>query len=200
MTTNHEQISLAYSRLTEAVSTSQRTERCLRLWSWFIRTRDGHICIKCGSDHRLAAHHICRKSFMLDARFQTGNGLTLCRRCHAEAHAGFNGRADLRQPMDAQGGEKIELMADLYALLFADASARGPISDDYYFLSDDVLGRFKMFQGFDPSEPFPGGRLEQVYHIWRQCPQGMLEAVLQANGFDAFEGPMMPGEVRFVLE
>lgn len=132
---------------------------------------------------------------MPDARFQTGNGLTLCLHCHADAHAGFNGRADLGQPMDAQGGEKIELMADFYAFLYADASARGPISDDHYFLSDTVLGRFKMFQGFDPFEAFPGGRLEQACHIWRQCPRGLLTAVLEANGFALPEGPTMPGDI-----
>jgi hypothetical protein len=131
---------------------------------------------------------------MPDARFQTGNGLTLCRHCHAEVHEGFNGRADLDQPMDAQGGEKIELIADLYRLLFTAASARRAINDDLYFLSDTVLGRFKMFQGFDPFEVFPGGRLEQAYHIWRQCPRGMLAAILEANGYAPSEGPTTPDE------
>jgi hypothetical protein len=55
---------------------------------------------------------------------QTGNGITLCSTCHADAHRGFNGRADLGLPMDAQGGEKIELLVDLYGALFADVCAR----------------------------------------------------------------------------
>lgn len=136
---------------------------------------------------------------MVDARYETGNGITLCSRCHREAHAGFNGRPDLNQPMDAEGGEKIELMMDLYGTLMSDAAERGILRDDYYFLSDNVLGRFKMFQGYDPYTPFPGTRLEQAYSIWRQTPKGMRDAILQANGIEPFDGPLPPGEAYIVF-
>lgn len=46
----------------------------------------------------------------MEAQFQTGNGITLCKKCHTEAHTGFNRRPDLSLPMNAQGGEKIETL------------------------------------------------------------------------------------------
>jgi hypothetical protein len=82
--------------------------------------------------------------------------------------------------MDAQGGEKIDLMERLYAILATDAKERGILRDDFYFISDDVLGRFKMFQGFDYFTPFPGYRVEQAYLIWAQCPVNMMKAVVSA--------------------
>jgi len=120
---------------------------------------------------------VCRKSFLPEAKFQTGNGITLCRDCHREVHGGFNGRRDLQQPMDAQGGEKIDMMERLYGALCEDARERGIMRDDLYFVGDTVLARFKMFQGFDPWTPFPGCRIEQAHLIWRQCPQHTLKAV-----------------------
>lgn len=80
--------------------------------------------------------------------------------------------------MDAQGGEKIDTMERLYSILAADAKERGILRDDFYFISNDVLGRFKMFQGFDCFAPFPGYRVEQAFHIWAQCPQKMLQALV----------------------
>lgn len=95
--------------------------------------------------------------------------------------------------MDAQGGEKIEQMMRLYSILATDAKERGILRDDFYFLSDDVLGRFKMFQGFDYFTPFPGTRLEQAFLIWAQCPQHVLKAILTANGVPFLDGPLVPG-------
>ena len=83
----------------------------LRRWSAVIQARDSYRCVLCGSVERTAAHHICRKSFLSEARFLTGNGITLCQPCHREVHAGFNGKPDLSEPMDAQGGQKIETLA-----------------------------------------------------------------------------------------
>ncbi len=109
--------------LHRAIAERQRAENCLRLWSAFVQARDGHRCVDCRRSRHLAAHHVCRKSFLPEARFQTGNGITLCRDCHREVHGGFNGRADLSLPMDAQGGEKIDTMERLYAVLRDDARA-----------------------------------------------------------------------------
>jgi hypothetical protein len=82
--------------------------------------------------------------------------------------------------MDAQGGEKIEVMERLYSILATDAKERGILRDDFYFISDDVLGRFKMFQGFDYFALFPGYRIEQAFLIWTQCPPNTLQAVVSA--------------------
>src|SRR5438132_13843361 len=75
--------------LQRSVSTRKSLSYCLQLWSRFIRVRDGNRCVVCHSRHVLLAHLIVRKSFMGEARFQTGNGITLCRRCHREPHQVF---------------------------------------------------------------------------------------------------------------
>ncbi|HEY3783363.1 MAG TPA: hypothetical protein VGL56_19960 [Fimbriimonadaceae bacterium] len=112
-------------RLHDAVKRRASDRVCLRWWSKFIRARDGERCVACGCcTGDLAAHHICRKTVLAEARFMTGNGVTLCSRCHAGVHEGFNGCPDLGQPMDAEGGEKIELLADIFMQL-ANASAGG---------------------------------------------------------------------------
>jgi hypothetical protein len=177
-------VETALARLNRALGEGTSNARRLRCWSEFIRKRDGNRCVDCHSRRRLAAHHICRKSFLESARFDTGNGITLCPDCHRGVHGGFNGRPDLSLPMDAQGGEKIETMERLYSILATDAKERGILRDDFYFISDDVLGRFKMFQGFDYFTPFPGYRVEQAFHIWAQCPQNMLQALVSAIMLD----------------
>lgn len=123
----------------------------------------------------------------------TGNGISLCPDCHKEAHEGFNGRPNLQLPMDAQGGEKIEIMTDLYGELCRDATERNLLGDDYYFLSDLVLSKFKMFQGFDPFTHFPGLCVEQAYLIWLQTPLNTKNALLVANGFPPTYEPVLPG-------
>lgn len=157
---------------------------CLRLWSVFVRLRD-ECCVICCTTDQLTAHHIVRKSFLVSARFETGNGITLCRGCHREPHETFNGRPDLMQPMDAQGGENVELLAGLYGALVNNAKTRGLLLDDYYYLSDRTIEVFKRFQGFDQSHRFPGTRLEQAYLIWRNAPVQLMRFLLEANG----EGP-----------
>jgi hypothetical protein len=93
----------------------------------------------------------------------------------------FNGKPDLRLPMDAEGGEQIERLAVLYAMLYDDASTRGLLRDDFYFLSDSVLAKFKMFQGFDPYWEFNGYRIEQARSIWNQSPFNLLTSMIDAQ-------------------
>ena len=145
-----------------ALADDRKTTYCLRLWSDFIRLRDGYRCVRCRGREGLAAHHIVRKSFLPHARFLTGNGITLCRRCHKEAHLSFNGIADLDQPMDAQGGEKIELITELFGCLLFDAERREILRDDFYYLDDIVLQTFKRAQSIEPTLEFPGCPLRQA--------------------------------------
>lgn len=105
-----ESIDAALVRLQAAISAGFNTDRCLRRWSEFIRERDDHRCVDCHSYQKLSAHHICRKAFLPEAKYETGNGITLCRECHKGVHRGFNGRPDLFMPMDEQGGEKLDYM------------------------------------------------------------------------------------------
>lgn len=173
----------ALRRLENAVSKERSVAYCHRLWSRFIRARDLHRCVACHSTHQVSAHHLLHKSFLDCARYETGNGISLCHACHSELHSAFNGRPDLGQPMDAEGGENIENMADLLGYLAADAQGRGLLSDKYYFLSDRYLETCRRFQGIDAGAKFPGVRLEQAYWIWRQSPREVLRALLSANGF-----------------
>jgi hypothetical protein len=115
-------------------------------------------------------------------QFETGNGIALCRSCHSEPHAAFNGRPDLQLPMDAQAGENIDLLASLFAALCEDARRRSLASDSYYYVSNSALRTFKNFQGISPDLPFPGSRVEQAYLIWRQTPRAVLKYLLEANG------------------
>lgn len=181
------------ARLRDAVIGGRSRATCLRRWSAFIRERDGHRCVECHSHEHLSAHHICRKSFLTGAQFQTGNGITLCRGCHRKVHEGFNRRPDLAMPADAQGGEKLALMERLYSTLLDDAVERGMLSEDLYFLSDEVLGTFKRMQGYKPDASFPGARLEQAYLILAEPELNVRNAILEANGIAIGDQPMLPG-------
>src|SRR5205085_11708898 len=124
----------ALAALTQALRSGGRSRKSyLRLWSNVIRLRDDNRCLLCRSRNRAAAHHICRKSFLPEAEFQTGNGITLCGPCHGEVHRGFNGSPDLSLPMDAQGAEGLDTMAYLYGCLCAASYERDPFDERFYF-------------------------------------------------------------------
>lgn len=186
------------ARLNEAMANGLTRERCLRRWSEFVRERDGNRCVDCHSRRHLSAHHICRKSFLAEAQFQTGNGITLCRTCHREMHRGFNARPDLALPVDAQGGEKLALMERLYSILTDDAVERGLMREEFYFLSDEFLASFKRMQGYDPATYFPGSRVEQAYLILAEVELGMRRAMAEANGVPVIDQPLLPGGIYFV--
>lgn len=177
------QITTALYKLRAAVANGASLSYCLRLWSQFIRLRDGQRCVVCHSKNNLSAHHIVRKSFLPEARLQTGNGITLCKICHKEPHKAFNQRPDLDLPMDAQGGENIDLLTRFFGALISDAKRRNMLNDEYYYLSDEVLMKFKAFQSISVDLTFPGSRLEQAFLIWRQTPRRTLSAMLQALGY-----------------
>jgi hypothetical protein len=173
----------AHDRLFSAVMRQTSERHCLRLWSEFIRTRDARRCVVCHSTKNLSAHHIVRKSFFPQARLQRGNGITLCGDCHREPHKIFNGRPDMGQPMDAQGGDDNDLIMEYFGLLLKDATERNLLHTNYYFLHDRVLETFKKCLGFPADCQVPGTPLEQAYLIWRQTPPGQQAALLHANGF-----------------
>ncbi|HZV06253.1 MAG TPA: hypothetical protein VE999_14335 [Gemmataceae bacterium] len=185
-------------KLQAALSGDLPRERRLRRWSEFIRERDGHRCVDCHSRRRLSAHHICRKSFLAEPQFETGNGITLCSACHREVHRGFNARPDLSLPVDAQGGEKLAAMERLYSILTDDAVERGLMRDDFYFISDELLASFKRMQGYDPATYFPGSRIEQAYLILAEGELGMRRAIAEANGVPMANQPLLPGGLYLV--
>ena len=131
---------------------------------------------------RLSAHHVIRKSFWKHLRFQTGNGITLCYICHKDPHEGFNGRPDLSQPMDAQGGEKIDLFTGYLGALVLDSRVRNIFQEHFYYFDDYALEAFRKIQGIPDAAIFKGRRIEQAYQIWNQTPRGMLEAIMGSLG------------------
>jgi hypothetical protein len=183
----------AYLAFKRAVEGKASNAYRLRQWSAFIRIRDGFKCVVCNSEYALSAHHICRKCFLPGAQFLTGNGITLCIVCHRHVHAKFNGKPDLNRPMDEQGGEKIDVMCDLYGDLHRDASRRGLLCEAYYFLHDGLLSTFKRLQGFQRDTQFPGCSLEQAILIWSQPPLPMRNAILLANSLAPSFEPLSAG-------
>lgn len=59
-------------------------EECLRLWSLCVRARD-KTCRNCNSDMNLQSHHLIQRTYKL-SRYNTLNGICLCRRCHFPEH------------------------------------------------------------------------------------------------------------------
>lgn len=56
-------------------------------WRSSVFERDLYICRKCGCiGGRLNAHHIYNYATYEDLRFDIGNGVTLCEKCHKEFH------------------------------------------------------------------------------------------------------------------
>jgi hypothetical protein len=177
--TEHE-LDLSLARLNRAVIAGRSVPYCLRLWSVFIRLRDGHRCVICDSPLGVSAHHVVRKTLFSIGSFQTGNGITVCGECHSWIHRNFNGNPDIGLPMDAEGGERIDVVMDLFRLLAQDGPSRGILREEYYFLSDQLLESFKKFQGIPPDLPFSGSCVLQAHLIWRQTPRRLLKALAKS--------------------
>lgn len=180
-------LEIQYETLKNAVLNERSNTYCLKLWSKFIRERDGNCCVICNSKNRLSAHHVIRKSLWKNLRFQTGNGITLCHSCHKDPHEGFNQRPDLNQVMDAQGGEKIDLFTGYLGALVIDSAARNIYQEHYYFFDDFALEAFKKIQGIPDTAKFDGRRIEQAYKIWNQTPRGILDAIMNSLGVSIAE-------------
>lgn len=62
-----------------------------RYWRKSVFERDGFVCQGCGTKNNLQAHHIIHWQDCKDKpelRYYVENGITLCRKCHLEAHGG----------------------------------------------------------------------------------------------------------------
>lgn len=64
----------------------ERGDREVAVWRAAILHRDGHRCIRCGTEERLHAHHIVPWADAPELRLHLDNGLTLCAECHAGEH------------------------------------------------------------------------------------------------------------------
>jgi len=102
--------------------------------------------------------------------------------------------------MDDQGGENLNLAMELFHLLLFDARDRGMLRDDFYYLTELMLQKFKVAQSIDPFLQFPGRPLEQAYLIWRQTPRKMVNALLEANGFSLPDDFIQRGPLTLFFE
>jgi hypothetical protein len=174
-----DRLRLLKRRLDRAVANGRSLKWCLLLWSRFIRERDADRCVMCGSTRELEAHHIWRKTTYPKGRLEPGNGITLCTTCHAQPHAKFNGRPDLQQPLDAEGGDDQDMMAQMWAALRRDADRRGLNHEEFYFIRDEMLQFFVGVQGYEPLywavQRGEMTRLQMACEIWQVMPEAFYQ-------------------------
>lgn len=172
-------------RLSQAMLRKRSERWCLRLWSRYIKTRDRHQCVRCQSKERIQAHHIFRRSLYPWGWYQPGNGITLCHECHEMYHSDFNGRPDLSQPIDAEGGDNLDDVAYSFWLLLEDARNQGLSEDEFYFVEDHMLLFFVRVQGYafylDAVAQGQMTRLRMSYEIWRRSGEMVINALIKAN-------------------
>lgn len=63
-----------------------RTSFEYRQWRKEVLKRDQHTCQNCGNKNNLHVHHLLKYSECEDLRVDIDNGVTLCKKCHYEAH------------------------------------------------------------------------------------------------------------------
>lgn len=172
--------------LERAVSRGRSAKWQLRLWSRFIKARDGHRCLCCGCAEDIQSHHIVRRTRFPRAALDTGNGVTLCRACHARVHAQFNRKPDPACPMSAEQGDDQDEWSFLFGLLMDDATARGLAHDDCYFVGDALLDFSVSRQGYVPLlEGLATGSMSRIrfmHEVWRAMPEPFYENLATALG------------------
>lgn len=161
--------------LVRAIARGRSDKWVLRLWSRFIRRRDGGCCINCRSPKRVQAHHVVRKALYPWGAFETGNGISLCWDCHRKIHAQFNARPDFTLPIGAEEGDDQDEWAYLFGLLHEDACTRGLPEDEFYYIGDHMLMFFVRCQGYEELlELVAEGTMTRIrcaHEIWRTMPE-----------------------------
>jgi hypothetical protein len=161
--------------LERAIARGCSAEWLLRLWSRFVKARDGGRCLNCEQQDGIQAHHIMRRTLVPFAALELGNGISLCRPCHRLVHARFNGRPDPALPMGASQGDDQDEWSFLFGILMDDATKRGLAHNELYHLSDDLLRFSLAYQGCGPLlHSVADGvlsRLRFMHEIWRAMPE-----------------------------
>lgn len=172
-------------RLILALRRGRSDSWCLKLWSRFIKARDGYQCVVCRSGDRVQAHHIFRRSVYPYGWFQPGNGITLCHECHERQHSTFNGRPDIRLPVDAEGGDNLEDSLVYFDCLIRSAHAQGLDHNEFYYIDDHMLFFFMRLQQCEHMCKFVRcgeySRLRIAHEVWRRSPPGVLAALIRAD-------------------
>jgi hypothetical protein len=102
--------------------------------------------------------------------------------------------------MDAEGGEKIEVLWELYQVLLGDAIERSILCEELYGLSASTLSTFRNLQGIEPEARFQGASLDQACQIWRQTPRQLMDALLGAIRISRPRGIVQSGPVMLFFE
>ena len=68
---------------------SWRNTREYRIWRAIIIRRD-KVCQVCGTREARNAHHIESGAYNEELRYESENGICLCRGCHTQYHTNFN--------------------------------------------------------------------------------------------------------------
>lgn len=66
-------------------------------WAYKVKKRDGFKCVICGSDEDIQAHHIIPVFFSEEHKYDIGNGVTLCKKCHKAVHGSYREYAGERK-------------------------------------------------------------------------------------------------------
>jgi len=76
-----------------------RNSREYRIWRAYIIRRDG-VCVVCGSRNKREAHHLANGAHHPELRYDTDNGVTLCRTHHSLFHNKFVGSYRMKTSPD----------------------------------------------------------------------------------------------------
>jgi hypothetical protein len=172
--TNLAALSIHKRSLIEPIDRRRSRAWLNRLWSRFIKVRDGYRCSCCDTTENIQAHHILRKTRCTWAALDLGNGITLCVACHRKVHDQFNGRPDLLLPLGLEQGDDQDEWGFLFGVLRDDAVRRGLHEDEFYCLSDGVLEFSNAYQGYEEFREAMTreeiSRIRFTHEIWRLMP------------------------------
>ena len=73
-------------KLTNKDRIRKRLSPQYNIWRNAVMSRDGYRCDNCGIDQYLVVHHIFSYKHYPNDRYNTDNGITLCRTCHNNFH------------------------------------------------------------------------------------------------------------------
>lgn len=63
-----------------------RTNSSLNNWANKIKKRDGYVCVLCGNNDEVEAHHMYPRKDFPEYTYEYWNGITLCKNCHKMIH------------------------------------------------------------------------------------------------------------------
>lgn len=180
---NIQRIEHHLEKLNKSIVENRSKYTTTRIWSEYVKIRDGNKCLKCFSRQKIEAHHIFRKCFQEQAKFYTGNGISLCKECHKEIHKKFN-RKPISEIMNADGGDDPDYITENFFYLFRDAKKifNTQEIDRYYRIEEELLEKSKYYQGIDIQKIPHGPRIQQAFWLWRQCPPKALKELMANEG------------------